>query len=124
MKTKYLSHAQACAISRDYQYLHGEVFDGSHKIDLVTVAPYSRILQWQYLQSVLYEGRSESARTNRNPSGRYDVIVVTKSIEEPGFIVKDLRTYLKAAGITFDESRYACLRNHSIPPVILRQLLG
>lgn len=124
MKTKYLSHAQACAISRDYQYLHGEQFDDAHHIDLVTVAPYSRILQWQFVHGVLYEGHSGAALRAKNPTGRYDVLVVTKTLEDRGFLIKDLRTHLAGQGIPFDETRYFCLRNQHIPLTTLKQILG
>jgi hypothetical protein len=125
MKTKYLSHAQACAICHDYQFLRGEPFDGSRPIDMVTVAPYSRILQWQFLEAVLHQGRPVGASLiEGNPSGRYNVILVSRQEEEPGFRVKDLRMYLKEAEMPFDESRYACLRHQNIPLVMLRQIFG
>lgn len=124
MKTKYLSHAQACAICRDYQYLQGGCFEVGQKIDLVTIAPYSRILQWQFLTRVLYEGYVVNPLRERNPSGRYDVLVVSKSSDEPGFIVKDIRTYLTDTSMPLDEGRYSCLRNPNIPIVTLKQILG
>jgi hypothetical protein len=124
MKTKYLSHAQACAICRDYQYLLGESLVEGQTIDLVTLAPYSRILQWQFLHRVLYGGFAPNPLHDKNPSGRYDVLVVSKCDEEPGFITKDIRTYLKEARLPFNEGRYSCLRNPNIPLVTLKQILG
>ena len=123
MKTKYLSLAQAAAISKDYQHLCGGPFDEQRQVALVTAAPYSRILQWQYIQSLLDDGLNLSPATD-NPSGRFDVLVVSRQQEEPGFLTKDLRSYLRERGLPFDEARYACLRRYSSPPAALKHILG
>jgi hypothetical protein len=123
MKTKYLAYAQACAICNDYQYLQGESLEAGHQIDYISVAPYSRILQWQFANNLL-RGISSTALLDQNLTGRYDVIIISKTDCEPGFMILDLRSHLKAAGIDFDPTRYQCLRNRNIPLVTLKQLLG
>jgi len=123
MKTKYLAYAQACAICKDYQCLRGEAFDATHKIDFVSVGPYSRILQWQFAKNLL-KGLSGTTMLDEDLSGRFDVIVISKSEMEPGFVVKDLRSYLKEREITFDPAPYQCLRNRDISLVTLKQLLS
>lgn len=98
--------------------------DGQHEIALVTAAPYSRILQWRYIQSVLNnDGRNRSPAAG-NPSGRYDVLVVARQQEEPGFRTKDLRSYLQERSLPFDETRYACLRRYHVAPAALKRILG
>ncbi len=123
MKTKYLAYAQACAISKDYQYLKGDVFGQDHRIDIISVAPYSRILQWQFVSNLL-KGMSTKALLDANHSGKYDVIAVARTGDEQAFKIIDLRSLLVEKGVAFDPARYNCLRNHNIPPGTLRQLFG
>jgi hypothetical protein len=124
MKTKYLSYAQAKAICNDYKHLTGTPLDESNTIDLVTVAPYSRILQWQFLQWLIVEGRPLQKLLSMDYGGRYDVLAVTKTTGEPGFITKDLRSVLQLHNIPFDPVRYSCLRNRSLPQIGSKALTG
>lgn len=124
MKTKYLSYAQACAICIDYKHLTGSAFDEKRTIDLVTVAPYSRILQWQFLQWLVNEGRSLQTLLSMDYGGRYDVLAVTKVAEEPGFLVKDVRSLLQQRELPFEAVRYACLRNRSLPQITFKSFKG
>lgn len=123
MKTKYLSYAQASAISNDFQHLKGQPFDDSSRIEYVTVGPYSRILLWQFLHAIIFGGRSTTELSFRNPTGRYDVFVVAKTNAEPGFAARDIRSYLKEHKIEFDPSRYACLRGLQVSGASLKGIL-
>jgi hypothetical protein len=124
MKTKYLSYAQARAICNDYKYLCGTTTDEGRRIDLITVAPYSRILQWQFLQWLIVEGRPLSTLLSVDYGGRYDVLAISKTAEEPGYIAKDLRTVLQTQNIPYDPVRYSCLRNRSLPQISIKALAG
>lgn len=111
MKTKYLAYAQAYAMSQDYQHLSGEPFNDDYRIDFVTIAPYSPILQWQFVRNIL-SGENPNACLRKYPGDRYDVIVVSKCRDSlAGFLIKDLRTYLEVTGTFFNSVRYNCLRS-------------
>ncbi len=112
MKTKYLSGAQATAISQDYQTLVGKPFghdDGTptnRTIALVTVAPYSRILQWSFAR-LLAKGVPPVEALKQWPLDRFDVILLAFDPGRPSdFLLKDLRSYLSETGEAFDVSRY------------------
>lgn len=124
MKAKYFSYAQACAICKDFLHLQGEPLDDQHQIRTVAVAPYSRILQWQFLQELLKNDWKRSNTQINNPSGQYDVLLVAPSGNEQGFVAHPLRNYVAARNIPFDESRYHCLRSHDIPMHVLKQILS
>lgn len=121
MKVKHLSRAQAFAIRHDYQHLLDTPLDDNNRIDYVLVAPYSRILQWKFVQDVLLEEGRTSAILPDNPAGRFDVLLVSKaSHTAKGFITKDLRSHLQAQGLPFDDARYFCLRRNDISVIALR----
>lgn len=116
MKVKYLSYAQAYAIYNDYQYLQDEQLANNANFDIMTIAPYSRILQWQFVRRLLQGTAPVSALLDDNVSARYDVIVVSKTPNaSTPFSIMDLRTYLHKADISFDLSRYSCLRSCELP---------
>lgn len=112
MKIKYLTGAQAHAISQDFQHLvncpFGEA-DGTptpRSICAVTVAPYSRILQWSFAR-LLAKGMPVIDALKQWPLDRFDVIVLSYNPANPtDFLLKDLRSYLEETGETFDASRY------------------
>jgi len=124
MKAKYFSYAQACAVCKDYLHLQGEPLDDHHQILMVAVAPYSRILQWQFVQELIRNDWTRKNMHQNNPSGQYDVLLIAKSGNEQGFLAHPLRNYVAAKNISFDESRYHCLRSHDIPMHILKQILN
>lgn len=124
MKAKYFSYAQACAICKDFLHLQGEPLDERHPIRMVAVAPYSRILQWQFLQELIRNGWKRQQQQLNNPSGQYDVLLIAQSDNEQGFLTHPLRNYVAARNIPFDESRYHCLRSHDIPMSVLKQILS
>ena len=124
MKAKYFSYAQACAICKDFLHLQGEPLDDEHRIRLVVVAPYSRILQWQFLQELKKQDWKQKSNHLNSPSGQYEVLLVAPSNNEQGFITHPLRNYVAARNIPFIESRYHCLRSHDIPMHVLRQILS
>ena len=110
MKIKYLAYLQAFAISHDHQYLIDQPFDDEHAIHHVVIAPYSRILQWQYVRRLL-KGYPAEELLKDYLHNRYDVILITKAPASPnGYYIKDLRTYLREKGQPFDMARYQCLR--------------
>lgn len=123
MKAKYFSFAQACAICKDYLHLEGQPLDDQHRIRMVAVAPYSRILQWQFMQELVRNGWKRGNVQRNNPSGQYDVLVIADSENEQGILSHPLRNYVTARNIPFDEPRYHCLRSHDIPLDVLRQIL-
>lgn len=124
MKAKYFSYAQACAICKDFLHLQGETLDEQHRIRVVAVAPYSRILQWQFLQELKRADWKKKTTQLNNPSGQYDVLLIAPSENEQGFVAHPLRNHVAARNIPFDESRYHCLRSHDIPAHVLRQILS
>jgi hypothetical protein len=124
MKAKYFSYAQACAVCKDYLHLQGEPLDDVHQILMVAVAPYSRILQWHFVQELMRNEWNRKQTQLNNPSGQYEVLLIAKSENEQGFLTHPLRNYVVAKNIPFDESRYHCLRSHDIPMHILKQILN
>lgn len=123
MKAKYLLYAQACAMCRDYRHLQGRAFDDAHRIDAILMAPYSRLLQWQFLQQMSASSLHQAPPVANNPSGRYDVLLLAYTGGQPGYLKDDLRSYLSRTGLPFDPSRYDCLRHTHIPFHTLQQIL-
>lgn len=112
MKTKYLAYSQAASISADYQHVVGHCFgDADEKnrvVDVVTVAPYSRILQWSFVRQLL-RGTSLGEALALTQDRRFDVIVISVARENRGdFRVKDLRRFLSEQRLPFDAARYRC----------------
>lgn len=124
MKAKYFSYAQACAICKDFLHLQGAPLDERHQIRMVAVAPYSRILQWQFLQELIRNDWKRRNVQQNNPSGQYEVLLIASSENDQGVVSHPLRNYVTARNIPFDESRYHCLRSHDIPIEVLRQILS
>ena len=125
MKAKYLSRAQAIAMRHDFRHLVGQPLEEGKNIEYVTVVPYSRILQWQFVQNLLREGANGRSLSPENPAERYDVLLVARAADtDQGFIAKDLRSYLAARGISFVASHYTCLRSNSISMKVLTQILS
>lgn len=109
MKTKYLSYAQAYALARDYQFITGQDLGQGLKADLITIAPYSRILQWSFVMHLV--NHPGEAITIQNPTGRYDVIIVSGCKAAPGgFVVTELRSFLKTVQIPFEVEKYYNIR--------------
>lgn len=109
MKIKYLSYAQAAAISSSHQHLVGEPFgqgaDVSRTVDLVVVAPYSRILQWSFARQVV-KGVHPTTALQQWLLDRYDIVVISMNRSNlADFQVKDLREYLKERGLEFKPVR-------------------
>lgn len=103
MKAKYLSRNSACALAADHQHLVGQQFDVAHNVQMVVVAPYSRILQWAHVSSLL---RSKPAPPN--PSNRYDALVIALAPDTPaGFLIQDVRSFVEEAGdhLSFSHAR-------------------
>ena len=104
MKIKYLSYNQAKALCEGYQHLVGSVYDASEAdkdiVRCVIVAPYSRILQWQFVRSLLHGVPYEEALAIC-PDGRYDVLVLPDQENRTNlsFRMKSLRDYLQESGI-------------------------
>lgn len=115
MKTKYLNYSQARAICQDYQYLVGASYEEKdHETDLVTkvvIAPYSRILQWQFLRSI-QRGMPQDEALRINTNGRYDVLVLPEQRHASSltYRMKPLRTYTREHNIDFDPGTYNCFR--------------
>ena len=115
MKTNYLSYAQASAICEDYQCLIGELFtpgdDGDGLIRQVVVAPYSRILQWKFIRSLLREINPQTA-ADICPNGKYDVLLLPDQIKRDSlnYRAKTVRHYLKEQGKELNLSDYNALR--------------
>ena len=124
MKVKYFSRVQAFAVSRDFQYLLGLPLDGEHAIENVIAAPNSHILQWKYIRELLSKNAPADDMPPENPAGHYDVLLLCRTDgTERGFISQDLRTYLAAHNLPFDESRYTCLRSNKISANVLSQAI-
>lgn len=117
MKIKYFNYSQAKAISADYQHIVGMPFEkesNEHQaieVQQVIVAPYSRILQWQFLRSLL-RGMPHEEALSICPNGRYDVLVLPNEQPHPslGFRMKTLRNYLQDQELAFNPDIYNCLR--------------
>ena len=106
------------AVSQDYQNLVGQAFgtsDGmptNRAISLVTIAPYSRILQWSFAR-LLAKGHSTVDALKRWPLARFDVVVISLNpADTTDFLLKDLRSYLNETGQAFNGSRY---RRNALP---------
>ena len=117
MKIKYLSYAQARAMEADYQYLAGlpfnKAFPQEGKVKSVFIAPYSRILQWQYVRSIV-KGALQNAIVQSSPDGRFDVLLLSDAAGANGeFEYQNLRDWLAAEGLPFDMGRYKYLRSGS-----------
>ena len=123
MKIKYFSYAQAYAIAKDHQYLCGQSIACSSPISIITPAPYSRILQWQFARKLL-EGHPADALLMDVADGRFDVVAITRTQNpEIPFIVTDLRSLLDTNNASFDLSPYRCLRSFKAPFAEVRSLL-
>lgn len=111
MKTKYLNYNQAKAICAHYQYLVGCAYERNAEdgniIQQVVIAPYSKILQWQFMRSVV-RGISLEQAIDINPNGRYDVLVLPPQERRAlSFRLKSLRTYLAEYGIEYNPGIYS-----------------
>jgi len=117
MKIKYLNYSQAKAICNDYQYLVGRPYENTDNntesnniVHQVVTAPYSRILQWQFMRSVV-RGVSPEQAIEICPNGRYDVLVLPEQDRRAiSFRMKSLRSYLSEHGIDYNQEIYNCLR--------------
>jgi hypothetical protein len=116
MKIKYLNYSQAQAICSDHQHIVGQPFEKTPgepaRVSSVLIAPYSRILQWQFVRS-LYRGVPHEEALSICRNGRYDVLVLPDTVYKPAqqsLNVKTLRDYLQEHGVPFDPGAYNCLR--------------
>jgi hypothetical protein len=116
MKIKYLNYSQAQAICADYQHLVGKPFESDTTVPAavkhVIIAPYSRILQWQFVRS-LYRGMPYDEALGICRNGRYDVLVLPDTEYKPAqqsLYAKTLRDYLDDHGVPFNPGDYNCLR--------------
>lgn len=98
MKVKYYNYKQAVALSERFQELVGKPFDKDNEenqVKQVTIAPYSRIIQWQFVRAITHGVSLEEALT-LCVNKRYDVIVIASKLKnnEGGFHIKSLSSYL------------------------------
>lgn len=94
---------------KDYQYLTGQEISTGHKADIITIAPYSKILQWSFATQLAKQ--QPGPISIENPSGRYDAVVISYKGGPPGsFVITDLRTVLKQCGIAFHPEKYAAIK--------------
>lgn len=117
MKIKYLSFRQAAAICSAFTYLEGQVFDEKTPslgyVRDVLVAPYSRIMQWDFLRKYV-RGAAPAQLVREMPcQGKFDVIVLADKImnKQKQFLAKDLRTYLAEHNIAFPADLYTGIRS-------------
>jgi len=112
MKINYFNFSQAQALCEDYQSLVGQPFEAGEPSDIVgqvVVAPYSRILQWQFVRSLL---KGVSHQDVVSPDGKYDVLVLPehKGGSTINIRVKSLRIFLVEHGFQYKPELYSCLR--------------
>lgn len=116
MKIKYLNYQQALAIHARYQYLIGAAFDNEgDRIYQILIAPYSRILQWDFVRRI-HKGASPEIITTMPCNGRFDILLLPgKPKNEQGvYRMKVLRDYLSEQALDFDLQCYHYLRYSSI----------
>ena len=100
MKVRYLKYKQAIAACLSHQRLIGQPFDKNNEaagiVKHVLIAPYSRILQWQYLSGV-YSGVDPQKAISICRDGKYDVVVLSGNYHPSNaqFLPKSLRQYLE-----------------------------
>ena len=100
MKVKYLTLSQAIAIGNEYQYLVGRPFEKDNPlsalIEQIVVAPYSKIMQWEFLRR-LAKGSPWAEAIEICVNRRYDVLILPAdySRNNKTFGVKELRRYLE-----------------------------
>lgn len=111
MKVKYLSYKQASALCEASQHFVGHAYDrdtpGLYSVKAILIAPYSRILQWKFLQ-YLALGWTVADALAINVNGRYDVLVLPDPWcmrRDNSFPFKCLRDYLEEQGIVQDGFR-------------------
>lgn len=104
MKTKYLAYSKAAAMCADHQHLLGQPFNSAaedghaRSVSLITVAPYSRILQWSFARQVV-KGVSPVEAMKQWAVDRFDVILISQNPANPSdFYIKDLRSFLQERG--------------------------
>ena len=110
MKVKYPNYRQALSLMNDYQFLIGKPFETElldNAVKQILVAPYSSILQWQFLRDV-NRGIYPTSALHICKDGRFDVLVLSelKKNDKGGFLWKDLRSYLREHNHPFDMSKY------------------
>ena len=104
MKVKYLNYQQAEILERQFQFIIGRPFDKNENEALVKatmVAPYSPILQWQFLRDI-QRGMDHASALSICKNGRFDIIVISNQLKtnKDGFTVKDLRSYIQEHDLT------------------------
>ena len=98
MKINYLPYSKAAQLVEDNQHLKGSPLEDGCFIDFIVVAPYSRIIQWSFVTDLLRGAEPEAQRFTTND--RYNAIVVARCPNAlAGFLIKDLRAYLKGPGL-------------------------
>ncbi len=98
MKVKYLNYEQAAALSENFQRLVGRPFNRGGQenfVRQVVIAPYSRIIQWQFVRSVI-KGTPPDEALTLCVNNRYDVILLSSRLknEDGAYEIKTLGNYL------------------------------
>jgi len=115
MKIKYFNYSQAKAISNDFQHLIGRPYEKEllteKLVGSIMIAPYSRILQWQFMRMLL-RGTTHEEALSICPNGRFDLLVVPdRDVYTPvGYDVKTLRNYLEEHNLEFNTEMYQELK--------------
>ena len=99
MRIKYLSYKQAVVALLNFKYLVGQPFEKGNaaagKVKHVLIAPYNRILQWQFLYLV-YNGTNPEDAIAICKDGKYTVLVLSEfyhpTVEK--FRPKELHVFL------------------------------
>jgi len=116
MQVKYLNFRQAKALCSEFQYLKNRDTpeNSPDPIWEITVAPYSKILQWQFVKN-LVRGVPFQKAIQICVNGRFDVVIIYKNEKVPAnpFSIKSLRSYLKEKAIPQSPNRLSLFRIHS-----------
>ncbi len=110
MNRTALTLEQAHAISLDYQYIIGSVYDksqlGKGRIECIAIAPYDEAKQWQFAQ-YYREFRDPQKSIQFYKGDQYDVLVLSiPLLRKRGIHFLDLRSYVAENDIPFNIHRY------------------